>query len=83
LNLVVDIVLPEQGALGECLNHPIVDRVWHPTDSVSSAFCWGGTCSATFDKASAVDTTGIPNRFVHGLFRDGFESGDTSFWTTP
>ena len=82
LNLVVDIILPDQGAAGACLNHPVVDRHWNPLDGVSSAFCWGGACSPTFDTASAGDTQGIPTLFVQELFRDGFESGDTTEWTS-
>jgi len=82
LNLVVDITLPDQGPAGTCWNHPVVDRHWDPTDGVSSAFCCCGTCSPAFDTASAGDTMGIPTLFVQEIFRDGFESGDTTEWTS-
>ncbi len=82
LNLVVDIILPNQGTVAECQNSPIVDRDWNPLDGVSSAFCSGGACSPTFDTASGGDTMGVPTLFVQELFSDGFESGNTTMWTS-
>jgi hypothetical protein len=82
LNLVVDITLPDQGILAVCMSNPIVDTELTALDSVSSVFCWSGSCSPTFDTASATQTSGIVTLFVQELFHDGFESGDTTEWTS-
>ena len=82
LNLVVDITAPDQGILIECMNHPIIDREYDPMDSVSSAFCYGGSCSPTFDTASATASEGIVTLFVQEIFGDGFESGGTTKWSS-
>jgi hypothetical protein len=82
LNLVVDITLPDQGPGGECRSHPVIDRHWNPLDSVSSAYCRSGDCSPTFDTAFWGDTMGVPILFVQEIFNDGFESGDTTEWSS-
>lgn len=82
INLVVDITLPDQDSGIVCAGFPTIDREFHPFDSVSSVFCWNGSCSLTFDTASATDTQGIVTLFVQEIFLDGFESGDTTEWTS-
>ena len=82
INLVVDITLPDQDTSTGCRNYPTIDREYHPTDSVSSAFCYNGTCSPTFDTASGADTSGVVTLFVQEIFDDGFESGDTTEWSS-
>ncbi len=82
INLVVDITLPDQDTDIVCGGFPTIDRQLHPFDSVSSVFCWNGSCSPTFDTAPATDPQGLVTLFVQEIFDDGFESGDTTKWSS-
>jgi len=82
VNLVVDITLPDPDPDIPCVGFPVIDREYHPTDGVSSAFCFNGSCSPTFDTASSTETSGIVTLFAQDIFSDGFESGDTTRWSS-
>jgi len=75
MNLLMDVLIPEGPAL------TAFDAESSSNDSVSRVYCWFYEDCTTTDDAMIADSVGLVAMFVESLFRDGFESGDTSAWS--
>jgi hypothetical protein len=83
-NLLLDITAPVGDGTYPCDSDPTLDSQFDFGDSVSLVYCFSGSCSPTFDSASAAGTDGFVTLFLRddNIFSDGFESGDTLTWTS-
>lgn len=76
-NLLVELVI---GSASGGLMDRSLDTEFTFGDSVGRAFCQGAVDCATADFPP--DSVGLVTEFSFAIFADGFESGDTTEWST-
>ena len=76
MNLLMDVTIPTGPAL------TTFDAESTSDDSVSRVYCWTVEECLTTDDAMIADSVGLVTMFLdQAIFRDFFESGDTSAWS--